>query len=65
MEQSSMLFQKDGKNYLQLDCEEQIYTFPYFCAFLLKRYLAGVDEKAFLEGAYSKDSHISAGDEMN
>ena len=21
MEQSSMLFQKDGKNYLQLDCE--------------------------------------------
>ena len=26
MEQSSMLFQKDGKNYLQLDCEKQIYT---------------------------------------
>ena len=22
MEQSSMLFQKDGKNYLQLDCEK-------------------------------------------
>ena len=44
---------------------EQIYTFPYFCCFLSERYLAGVDEKAFLEGAYSKDSHISAGDEMN
>ncbi len=44
---------------------EQIYTFPYFLCFLLKRYLAGVDEKAFLEGAYSKDSRISAGDEMN
>ena len=26
MEQSSMLFQKDGENYLQLDCEKQIYT---------------------------------------
>lgn len=26
MEQSSMFFQKDGKNYLQLDCEKQIYT---------------------------------------
>lgn len=26
MEQSSMVFQKDGKNYLQLDCEKQIYT---------------------------------------
>ena len=26
MEQSSMLFQKDGKNYLQLECEKQIYT---------------------------------------
>ena len=26
MEQSSMLFQKDGKKYLQLDCEKQIYT---------------------------------------
>ena len=26
MEQSSMLFQKDGTNYLQLDCEKQIYT---------------------------------------
>lgn len=26
MEQSSMLFQKDGKNYLQLYCEKQIYT---------------------------------------
>ena len=47
------------------DTESKIDTFPYFCAFLLKRYLAGVDEKAFLEGAYSKDSHISAGDEMN
>jgi len=65
-----------GKKYADIHCGikftgsnmgygEQIYTFPYFCAFLLKRYLAGVDEKAFLEGAYSKDSHISAGDEMN
>ena len=26
MEQSSMFFQKDGKNYLQLECEKQIYT---------------------------------------
>ena len=26
MGQSSMLFQKDGKKYLQLDCEKQIYT---------------------------------------
>ena len=26
MKQSSILFQKDGKNYLQLDCEKQIYT---------------------------------------
>ena len=53
-----------GKKYADIHCGikftgsnmgygEQIYTFPYFCAFLLKRYLAGVDEKAFLEGAYS------------
>ena len=52
-----------GKKYADIHCGikftgsnmgygEQIYTFPYFCAFLLKRYLAGVDEKAFLEGAY-------------
>lgn len=46
------------------DTESRFIRFRILC-FLLKRYLAGVDEKAFLEGAYSKDSHISAGDEMN
>ena len=37
MEQSSMLFQKDGKNYLQLDCENR------FTQFIL--YLHGFTEE--------------------
>ena len=31
MEQSSMLFQKDGKNYLQLDCENAKEWFYCIC----------------------------------
>lgn len=28
-----------------IGCDHKIYTFPYFCAFLLKRYLRAVQEK--------------------
>ena len=40
MEQSSMLFQKDGKNYLQLDCEKQIYTVYLVFTWIYKKAFA-------------------------
>ena len=30
-------------NYFSIGYSDDIYTFPYFCAFLLKRYLAGAN----------------------
>ena len=40
MEQSSMLFQKDGKNYLQLVCEKQIYTVYLVFTWIYKKAFA-------------------------
>ena len=40
MEQSSMLFQKDGKKYLQLDCEKQIYTVYLVFTWIYKKAFA-------------------------
>ena len=45
MEQSSMLFQKDGKNYLQLDCEKQIYTVYLVFTWIYKKTFANISRE--------------------
>ena len=45
MEQSSMLFQKDGKNYLQLDCEKQIYTNYLVFTWIYKKAFANISRE--------------------
>ena len=45
MEQSSMLFQKDGKNYLQLDCEKQIYTVYLVFTWIYKKAFANISRE--------------------
>ncbi len=45
MEQSSMLFQKDGKNYLQLDCEKQIYTVYLIFTWIYKKTFANISRE--------------------
>ena len=45
MEQSSMLFQKDGKNYLQLDCEKQIYTNYLVFTWIYKKAFASISRE--------------------
>ena len=45
MEQSSMLFQKDGKNYLQLDCEKQIYTNYLEFTWIYKKAFANISRE--------------------
>ena len=46
MEQSSMLFQKDGKNYLQLDCEKQIYTVYLVFTWIYRKAAANFQQRA-------------------
>ena len=45
MEQSSMVFQKDGKNYLQLDCEKQIYTNYLVFTWIYKKAFANISRE--------------------
>ena len=45
MEQSSMLFPKDGKNYLQLDCEKQIYTVYLVFTWIYKKAFANISRE--------------------
>ena len=45
MEQSSMLFPKDGKNYLQLECEKQIYTVYLVFTWIYKKAFANISRE--------------------
>ena len=45
MEQSNMLFPKDGKNYLQLDCEKQIYTVYLVFTWIYKKAFANISRE--------------------
>ena len=45
MEQSNMLFQKDGKNYLQLDCEKQIYTVYLVFTWIYRKAFANISRE--------------------